>query len=144
MALAKHASELTSHLFAALQLLDDLDPMKPIIEGFVECVVHSLMRLFSPINCRTLQGIAAFSKKRAERSTLGRWRKKQSDMDDIRKWDTELTRAFERFNVCVRGNWKRQLPLNSQQINALLELRAEKKEHYEKSMSSHSPPSCEK
>jgi hypothetical protein len=118
--------------------------MKSIIEGFVECVVHSLMRLFSPINCRTLQGIAAFSKKRAERSTLGRWRKKQSDIDDIRKWDTELTRAFERFNVCDQDNAERELLINSQQINALLELRAVKKEHYEKSMSSHPSPSCEK
>jgi hypothetical protein len=118
--------------------------MKSIIEGFVECVVHSLMRLVSPITFRTLQGIAAFSKKRAERTTLGRWRKKQSDIDDIRKWDTELTRVFERFNVCDRDNAELGLLLSSQQINALLEMRAVKKEHYEKSMSSHTSPSCEK
>jgi signal recognition particle GTPase len=52
------------------------------------------------VNCRTLESIAAFTKERAERSTFDRIRKKQSDADDIKKWDKELTRAFERFSVC--------------------------------------------
>jgi hypothetical protein len=47
-----------------------------------------------------LKSIAAFTKERAERSTFDRIRKKQSDADDIKKWDKELTRAFERFSVC--------------------------------------------
>jgi hypothetical protein len=28
-------------------------------------------------------------------------RKKQSDMDEIKKWEKELTRAYERFNVSI-------------------------------------------
>jgi hypothetical protein len=47
-----------------------------------------------------LESIAAFTKERAERSTFDRIRKKQSDADDIKKWEKELTRAFERFSVC--------------------------------------------
>jgi hypothetical protein len=43
--------------------------------------------------------IAAFAKERSERSKLKRLRTKQSDADDIKKWEKELHRAFERFNV---------------------------------------------
>jgi hypothetical protein len=50
-------------------------------------------------DCRILESIAAFTKERVERSTWDRVRKKQSDADDIKKWDKELTRAYERFNV---------------------------------------------
>jgi hypothetical protein len=62
---------------------------------------------------RTLKSIAAFSKERAERSTLERLRKKQNDADDIKKWEKELTRAFERFTVC-------QMQLFSYMINPKL------------------------
>jgi hypothetical protein len=51
-----------------------------------------------------LKSIAAFTKERAERSTFDRIRKKQSDADDIKKWDKELTRAFERFSVCFASS----------------------------------------
>jgi phosphoglycolate phosphatase-like HAD superfamily hydrolase len=51
-----------------------------------------------------LKSIAAFTKERAERSTFDRIRKKQSDADDIKKWEKELTRAIERFSVCFVSN----------------------------------------
>jgi hypothetical protein len=35
-------------------------------------------------------------------STLGRLRRKQSDADEIKSWDKELTRAYERFNVRIK------------------------------------------
>jgi hypothetical protein len=59
---------------------------------------------------RTLESIAAFTKKRAERSTFDRIRKKQNDADDIKKWDKELTRAFERFSVCIVSESAQNLP----------------------------------
>jgi hypothetical protein len=37
-------------------------------------------------------------------------RKKQSDADDIKKWEKELTRAFERFSVCVISKLNHILP----------------------------------
>jgi hypothetical protein len=48
-----------------------------------------------------LKSIAAFAKEMAERSRFNRIRKKQSDADDIKKWEKELTRAFERFSVGI-------------------------------------------
>jgi hypothetical protein len=56
-----------------------------------------------------LQTIAAFTKERAERSTCDRIRKKQSDADEIKKWDKELTRAYERFSVGVGSGFSRML-----------------------------------
>jgi hypothetical protein len=50
---------------------------------------------------RILETIAAFTKERVERSTWDRILKKQSDADEIKKWDKELTRAYERFSVGV-------------------------------------------
>jgi hypothetical protein len=50
-------------------------------------------------DCRILESIAAFTKERAERSSFYRARKKQSDADEIKKWDKELSRAYERFSV---------------------------------------------
>jgi hypothetical protein len=48
---------------------------------------------------RTLKNIAMFSEERAKRSTLERTRKKQSDADEIKKWEKELRMAYERFSV---------------------------------------------
>jgi hypothetical protein len=48
---------------------------------------------------RTLKNIAAFSEERAKRTTLEQARKKQSDADEIKRWEKELTRSFERFGV---------------------------------------------
>jgi hypothetical protein len=56
-----------------------------------------------------LGSIAAFTKERVERSTWDRIRKKQSDADDIKKWDKELTRAYERFNVVFGSVFCRML-----------------------------------
>jgi hypothetical protein len=58
----------------------------------------------------TLKSIAVFTKERAERSTFDRIRKKQSDADDIKKWEKELTRAFERFSVCFVPMLNHHLP----------------------------------
>jgi hypothetical protein len=58
----------------------------------------------------TLKSIAAFTKERAERSTFGRIRKKQIDADDIRRWEKELTRAFELFTVCMVSKLNHDLP----------------------------------
>jgi hypothetical protein len=44
---------------------------------------------------RTLKGIAAFSEKRAKRSTIERTRKKQVDADEIKKWEKELDTGYE-------------------------------------------------
>jgi hypothetical protein len=54
---------------------------------------------------RILESIAAFTKERVERSTFDRIRKKQSDADEIKKWDKELTRAYERFSVGVESDF---------------------------------------
>jgi arsenate reductase-like glutaredoxin family protein len=48
---------------------------------------------------RTLKNIAAFSEERAKRSTFERIRKKQSDADEIKKWEKELKMSYERFIV---------------------------------------------
>jgi hypothetical protein len=48
---------------------------------------------------RTLESIAAFTQERAGRSRFDQMRKKQSDADDIKKWEKQLTRAYERFSV---------------------------------------------
>jgi hypothetical protein len=48
---------------------------------------------------RTLKNIAAFTEERAKRSTFKRTRKKQSDADEIKKWEKELRMAYERFSV---------------------------------------------
>jgi hypothetical protein len=48
---------------------------------------------------RILKRIAAFSEERASRSLGSRMFKKQSDADDIKKWEKEITRAYENFNV---------------------------------------------
>jgi hypothetical protein len=61
------------------------------------------------LDYRSLESIAAFTKERAERSTFDRIRKKQSDADDIKKWEKELTRAFERFSVRLVSNLDRSL-----------------------------------
>jgi hypothetical protein len=57
-----------------------------------------------------LESIAAFTKARVERSRLDRIRKKQSDANDIKKWDKELTRAFERFSVSFVSKLNHNLP----------------------------------
>jgi hypothetical protein len=100
-ALAQHAAEITPKLFLALQSLDDLDSTKSTLEDFVKYAACLFMEPCSYSHlCRTLESIAAFSKERAQRSTLSRITKKQNDVDDIKKWEKELTRAYERFNVC--------------------------------------------
>jgi hypothetical protein len=57
-----------------------------------------------------LKSIAAFTKEMAERSWVERIRKKQSDADDIKKWEKELTRAFELFTVCIVSKSVQNLP----------------------------------
>jgi hypothetical protein len=51
---------------------------------------------------RTLKGITAFSEERAKRSTFDRARKKQSDADEIEKWEKELKMVYERFSVTTK------------------------------------------
>jgi hypothetical protein len=99
IALGKHASELTSKLFIHLQSRDDLDPMAPIIKSFVQYVIYSLKRLRSFLHRRTLEDIKAFTKEQAERSAPKRWLRKQSDLNEIKEWDTVLMRAFDCFHV---------------------------------------------
>jgi hypothetical protein len=48
---------------------------------------------------RTLKNIAAFSEERAKRSTFKQTRKKQSDADEIKRWEKELKMSYERFIV---------------------------------------------
>jgi hypothetical protein len=48
--------------------------------------------------CRTLENIAAFSEKRAQRSTIERAHE-QSDTDEINTWEKELDMAIERLSV---------------------------------------------
>jgi hypothetical protein len=48
---------------------------------------------------RVLEDIKLFSEERSKRGAVLRKFKKQSDADDIKKWDQELRRAYERFNV---------------------------------------------
>jgi hypothetical protein len=50
---------------------------------------------------RTLKRIAAFSEKRAKRSTIERARKKQRDADEIKTWEKELEIAYGRVSVMV-------------------------------------------
>jgi hypothetical protein len=57
-----------------------------------------------------LKSIAAFTKEMAERSRFERIRKKQSDADDIKNWEKELTRAFERFSVGIVSESTQNLP----------------------------------
>jgi hypothetical protein len=48
---------------------------------------------------RTLKSIAAFSEKRAKRSTIERARKKQVDADEIKTREKELNTGYERVSV---------------------------------------------
>jgi hypothetical protein len=49
--------------------------------------------------CRTLKSVAAFSEKRAQRSTIERALKKQVDADDTKRWEKELKMGYERVSV---------------------------------------------
>jgi predicted nucleic acid-binding Zn-ribbon protein len=99
--LAKHASEITTKLVAVLEKRSDLESLRSSVERYSKCVSHTAWRMVSAPNQkrRTLKDIAAFTKERAGRSKWDQMRKKQSDMDEIKKWEKELTRAHERFNV---------------------------------------------
>jgi hypothetical protein len=68
------------------------------------------MVFWTNLDGRVLKSIAAFKKEMAERSRFDRIRKKQSDADEIRKWDKELTRAFERFSVRIVLTSAQNLP----------------------------------
>jgi hypothetical protein len=48
---------------------------------------------------RILKSIETFSKEQSSRSYGHRVLKKQSDADEIKKWEKEVTRAYESFNV---------------------------------------------
>jgi hypothetical protein len=48
--------------------------------------------------CRALKNIAALLKERAKRS-IPEQAHKQSDADEIKKWEKQLDMAYERFNV---------------------------------------------
>jgi hypothetical protein len=54
------------------------------------------------VRYRTLEKIVAFSEDRANRSFFERVRKKESDADEIKRWEKELEMAYERFSV---GNY---------------------------------------
>jgi hypothetical protein len=102
-ALAEHALKITKKLFDALQSLNHLESMKSSIDDFVEYVA-----LLFPLNYshsiyvhRVLSGIASFSQERTGRKAYQLALKKQSDADEIKKWDRELTRTYERFNVTL-------------------------------------------
>jgi hypothetical protein len=99
IALAKHAREVTANLFDALKMRNDLGSLKPAIEHFVEFVTRNLSRLISHIYRRTLGSIAAFAQKCAGRSIFKRMLRKQRDANNLKKWEKQLTRAFERFEV---------------------------------------------
>jgi hypothetical protein len=71
---------------------------------------------------RTLKGIAAFSEERAKRSTFDRARKKQSDADEIKKWEKELKMAFERFSVTKNMLCHLNTRSCSSQVNTLLDV----------------------
>jgi hypothetical protein len=99
IALAKHAREKTADLFDGLKMRSDLSILKPTIEHFVEFVTHYLSWLRSCVYRRTLNSIATFTHKRAERSILEQMLKKQSDANNLKKWKKELTMAIDRFDV---------------------------------------------
>jgi hypothetical protein len=100
-ALAKHALEITTKLFDGLQSLDHLESLKSSIDDFVEYVTLIFRLNLSHIMSvhRVLKDIAAFSEDRVRRKTYQLALRKQSDAEEIKKWDKELTRAYERFNV---------------------------------------------
>jgi hypothetical protein len=49
--------------------------------------------------CRTLKSLAKFAQKRAERSPIRRTLRKHKDAEELKKWEAELKRAYERFTV---------------------------------------------
>jgi hypothetical protein len=51
--------------------------------------------------CRKLADIAHFSKERAYQSKWTRVLNKQTDADDIKKWEMDLTKSFDLFKVCI-------------------------------------------
>jgi hypothetical protein len=51
------------------------------------------------VYCRTLNTIATFTHKRAERPILEQILKKQSDASKLKRWKKELTIAMARFDV---------------------------------------------
>jgi hypothetical protein len=99
IALAKHAREKTADLFNGLKMRNDLSILKPTIEHFVEFVTQYLSWLRSRVYRRTLNSIAAFTHKRAERSILEQILKKQSDANHLERLKKELTMAIDRFDV---------------------------------------------
>jgi wyosine [tRNA(Phe)-imidazoG37] synthetase (radical SAM superfamily) len=71
-----------------------------ILSGACLVLVHLL---YSWVTLdRILERIATFSKEQAGRSMRHRVLKKQSDADEIRKWDKEIMRAYETFHVSIR------------------------------------------
>jgi hypothetical protein len=113
IALSKHASEITIQLFAALQTMNDLDSIRPNIEAFIKYAYYtSCFVLRDSALFRVLEGIVDFSKERAERNGYQRIVKKQGDAEDIKKWEKELARAYERFNV--RSELPVELPLSNE------------------------------
>jgi hypothetical protein len=101
LALGNHARELTSKLLIHLESRDDLDPMTSIIKSFVKYVIGSPKRLRSSLHRRTLEDIKDFTRHQAERSSPKQWLRKQSDLNEIKEWDTVLMRAFECFHVAT-------------------------------------------
>jgi hypothetical protein len=99
--LAAHARDVTTKLFEGLKSFNNLDSMSSDIDEYVRYAVS----YFQSISCfpeddyRKLASIAMFSKEKAEKRAWKRVITKQSDADDIKKWEKELTRAFELFNV---------------------------------------------
>jgi hypothetical protein len=53
----------------------------------------------SDVRYKILENIATFTEKRSKWSFFKRARKKQSDADEIKKWEKELEMAYERFGV---------------------------------------------
>jgi hypothetical protein len=100
-ALAEHALKITKKLFDALQSLTHLESMQSSIDDFMEYVMLFFRLNYSHTTSvhRVLSGIAAFSEERVGRKAYQLALRKQSDADEIKKWDKELTRAYERFNV---------------------------------------------
>jgi hypothetical protein len=116
LALAKYIGETTPKLFLALQSLDDVDSMKSSIEDFVKYVTRPdhLANSFKP-NDRILESIATFLKQQTTKSMGRRVLRKQSDADEIKKWEKEVMRAYESFNVCNGAPcWQ---PVNSTSID---------------------------
>jgi hypothetical protein len=48
-----------------------------------------------------LKSVAAFSEKRAQRSTIERVVKKRRDADEIKRWEKELKMGYERVSVAA-------------------------------------------